>query len=60
MSKVKNNDKDFLHDNNDNKADGKKKISGVKNTQVLNVEPDLFCLSYHTAKGSQSVKPEVP
>lgn len=25
MSKVKNNDKDFLHDNNDNKADGKKK-----------------------------------
>lgn len=44
MSKAKSNDKDFLHDNDNNnsKADEKKIICGVKNTQVLNVEPDLF------------------
>lgn len=63
MSKVKFNDKNFLHDNN-NKADEKKNC-GVKNTQDLNVEPDLLVSAVTQQRSvsqsvSQPARPEVP
>lgn len=59
MSKVKSSDKDFLHDNN--KADGKKKkyLWCIEHPSS-ECRARSFCFSYHTAKGSQSVRPEVP
>lgn len=63
MSKMKFNDKNFLHDNN-NKVDEKKNC-GVKNTQVLNVEPDVFVSAVTQQRlvsqsVSQPARPEVP
>lgn len=58
MSKAKSNHKNFFHYNN-NKADGKKKL-WCKEHPSSECRARSFCFSCHTAKDSQSVRPEVP